>query len=90
MYVSSNIGNVAFSNAAAYRNQWIDELFAAASGTAKLEGRRQLYVEIQAILAKDLPYWWLVETDFTTAYRDAFHDFAPWSGQFAERAWMTR
>jgi len=90
MYVSSNIGNIAFSNAAAYRNQRIDELFAAGSATVTLEQRSRLYAEIQAIVAKDPPYWWLVETDFTTAYRDAFHGFAPWTGQFAERAWMTR
>ena len=90
MYVSSNIGNIAFSNAAAYRNQRIDELFALGSATNTLEERRRIYAEIQAIVAKDLPYWWLVETDFTTAYRDAFHGFAPWTGQFSERAWMRR
>ena len=90
MYVSTNIGNIPFSNAAAYRNPRVDELFAAASATAKLDDRTALYREIEGIVAKDLPYWWLVETDFTSAYRTVFHDFAPWTGQLAERAWTTR
>ncbi len=90
MYVSTNIGNIAFSNAAAYRNPRVDALFAAASATAKLDERQAFYREIEDIVAKDLPYWWLVETDFTSAYRDNFRGFAPWTGQLAERAWMKR
>ena len=90
MYVSTNIGHVPFSNAAAYRDPQVDALFAAASSTARTEERRSLYQQIQAIVAKDLPYWWLVETDFTSAYRNNFRDFAPWTGQLAERAWVKR
>ena len=88
MYVSTNIGNIPFSNAAAYRNPQVDALFIAGSATAKTAERSGLYREIQEIVAKDLPYWWLVETDFTSAYRDNFRDFAPWTGQLAERAWV--
>jgi peptide/nickel transport system substrate-binding protein len=88
MYVSDNIGNIPFSNGATYRNEQIDELFAAAGATANTAQRTQLYREIQEILAQDLPYWWLVETDFVSAHRDTFHDFANWTGQFAERAWV--
>ena len=58
--------------------------------TAKLDERRGIYAEIEEIVAKDLPYWWLVETDFTSAYRDSLHDVAPWTGQLAERAWIKR
>jgi len=90
MYVSTNIGNIAFSNAAAYRNPRVDGLFAAASETARVDERGSLYREIEEIVARDLPYWWLVETDFTSAYRDSFRDFAPWTGQLAERAWVER
>lgn len=90
MYVSNNIGNVAFSNAAAYRNARIDELFAMAGATADLERRRTLYREFQAIVADQLPYWWLVEAMGTVAHRDVFNDLAPWTGQFAERAWRSR
>ena len=90
MYVSDNIGNIPFSNAAAYRNPEVDALFAAGSATAKLNERRGIYARIEAIVARDLPYWWLVETDFTSAYRDTLHDIAPWTGQLAERAWIGR
>jgi peptide/nickel transport system substrate-binding protein len=90
MYVSTNIGNIPFSNAAAYRNPQVDALFAAGAATARIEERRRLHREIQEIVARDLPYWWLVETDFTSAYRNNFSDFAPWTGQLAERAWVKR
>ncbi|MCX7902295.1 MAG: hypothetical protein N2483_08445, partial [Burkholderiaceae bacterium] len=40
-------------------------LFDAASRTLDDAGRGALYRQAQAILAQDLPYWWLVETDFT-------------------------
>jgi peptide/nickel transport system substrate-binding protein len=89
MYVSSNIGNVPFSNGSAYRNARIDELFAAGGATASTQERALIYREIQSIVADDLPYWWLVETDGTSANRDNFRGFEPWSGQFAERAWRT-
>ena len=88
MYVSNNIGNIPFSNAATYRNDRIDELFTSAGATAITTERSVLYKEAQEILAQDLPYWWLVETRGVTAYRGAFNDFSPWTGQFAERAWL--
>jgi peptide/nickel transport system substrate-binding protein len=87
MYVSSNIGNVPFSNGSAYRNSRIDALFAAGGATAGIEERTRIYREIQSIAAEELPYWWLVETDGASAHRDNFRGFEPWSGQFAERAW---
>ncbi|WP_421998936.1 ABC transporter substrate-binding protein [Reyranella sp.] len=86
MYVSSNIGNIPFSNAAAYRDKEVDALFAAAGGTADRERRAEAYRAIQRIVVRDLPYLWLVETDFTAAWASGLAGFAPWSGQFAERA----
>jgi peptide/nickel transport system substrate-binding protein len=85
MYVSASIGKVPFSNAAAYRNPDVDALFDLASATTDPAARGQIYGRIQEILARDLPYWWLVETDFTSAHRSGFQGFASWSGQFAER-----
>ena len=86
MYVSNNIGPIPFSNAAAYRNQRVDVLFERA-GTAATESERgTLYKEVQAILATDLPYWWLVETTNTTLHKDTLTGFKPWTGQFAEEA----
>lgn len=87
MYVSTNIGPIPFSNGANYVNPTIDELFVAASSTANLDTRAEAYYEIQRILLEDLPYWWIVETDFGVGVRANCHDFRAWSGQFAETAW---
>lgn len=87
MYVSDNIGPIPFSNGAAYVNSEIDQLFAAAASTADRDERAEAYAEIQRILKEDLPYWWLVETDFTFGHRANCHDFQAWSGHFAETAW---
>jgi peptide/nickel transport system substrate-binding protein len=86
MYVSSNIGKVPFSNAAAYRNPEVDRLFDEAAALSEPAARGEAYRRIQEILTRDLPYWWLVETDFTVANRVGFGGFEPWRGQFAERA----
>ena len=90
MYHSSAIGNVPFSNAAAYRSDEVDRLFDRAGSSTDTATRGEAYRAMQRLVATDLPYLWLVETDFTSAWRDAFRDFAPWSGQFAERASRTR
>lgn len=86
MYDSTDIAPVPFSNGAAYRNPEVDRLFELASVAPERSERSLLYREIQERVASDLPYWWLVETTGLTAYRSQFVDFAPWSGQFAERA----
>ncbi|HET9976370.1 MAG TPA: ABC transporter substrate-binding protein [Burkholderiaceae bacterium] len=88
MYVSNNIGNVPFSNAAAYRNPEVDKLFAQAAETADYAERSRHYAAAQKIIADELPYWWLTETVVTTAWRAKFDGWQPWSGQVAERAWM--
>lgn len=87
MVHSSAVGNVPFSNAAGYRNAEVDRQFDLAASIQDESARGAAYRAAQAILARDLPYWWLVETDFTAGWRDSFADFAPWSGQLAERAW---
>lgn len=86
MYDSAAIGSVPFSNAAGYRNGAVDELFRAAAQATDLVERGRTYRAMQQQVARDLPYWWLVETDFVSAHRNAFTGFAPWSGQFVERA----
>jgi peptide/nickel transport system substrate-binding protein len=86
MYVSSNIGPIPFSNAAAYRDQRVDELFDAAGKTSVRKDRRAAYREIAEILGRDLPYWWLVETTFVSGYKESLEGFRPWTGQFAEHA----
>ena len=90
MYHSTAIGRVPFSNNAGYRDAEVDRLFDAAGATLGEESRGDLYRAIQRRVAADLPYWWLVEADLTTVWRDAFAGFAPWSGQFAESARRVR
>lgn len=90
MVHSSAIGNVPFSNAAGYRNAEVDALFDRAASLQEQAARGEAYRAAQAILARELPYWWLVETDFTAAWRDDLFDLAPWTGQVAERAWRRR
>ena len=86
MYVASNIAKVPFSNAAAYRSADVDRLFDEAAASTDPAVRGASYRRLQEVLARDLPYWWLVETDFTVAHRARFEGFTPWSGQFAEQA----
>ena len=88
MYVSDNIGKVPFSNAAAYRNAEVDKLFAMAAESDNYEERARRYAEIQKIVAAELPYWWLVETVVTSAWRSRTQGWQPWSGQVAERVWV--
>lgn len=88
MYASDNISSVPFSNAAGYRNPEVDRLFKQAGETDNYDERARLYAEAQRIVASDLPYWWLVETVVTSAWRSRFQGFQPWSGEVAERAWL--
>jgi peptide/nickel transport system substrate-binding protein len=90
MVHSSAIGPVPFSNAAAFRDAEVDRLFDQAGSTGDLAARGEAYRAAQRRLATQLPYWWLVETDFSAAWRDDLTDFAPWSSQFAETAWRRR
>ncbi|MDP9019549.1 MAG: ABC transporter substrate-binding protein [Actinomycetota bacterium] len=85
MYISSNIGPVPFSNAAAYSNPEVDRLFDEAITTVDLDDRSAIYEQIQEIVVEDLPYFWLVETVSTRAYRDDCQGFRE-AGHFAETA----
>lgn len=90
MVHSSAIGPVPFSNAAAFRDAEVDRLFDQAGATNDVAARGEAYRAAQRRLATLLPYWWLVETDFSAAWRSELADFAPWSSQFAETAWRRR
>jgi peptide/nickel transport system substrate-binding protein len=90
MYHSSAVGNVPFSNAAAFRDTEVDRLFDTASATNSQAARGEAYRAAQRRIAAQLPYWWLVETDFTAVWHNDLADFTPWSGQFAETAWRLR
>ena len=88
MYISTNIGNIPFSNGAGYVNPTIDELFTQGASTTDPAARADVYGEIQQILTEELPYWWLVETQFTAGANSAVEGLAPYSGHFAEAASM--
>ena len=84
VYVSSNIGPYPFSNGAGYRNPHIDALFDEAAAAPDRSDRRRVYQEIQRILADELPYFWLIDTEGLRAYRTAFTGLRLWTGAFAE------
>ena len=90
MVHSSAVGPVPFSNAAGFRDAEVDRLFDQAGSTVDPAVRAEAYRSAQRRLAAQLPYAWLVETDFSAAWRDDLADFAPWSAQFAESAWRRR
>ncbi|HVM00532.1 MAG TPA: ABC transporter substrate-binding protein [Egibacteraceae bacterium] len=82
---SEQIGSVPFSNAAAYANPRVDELLDEAQRTIDLDERGELYQELQEILAEELPYVWIVETEGTRAHSAFCDGFKPYS-LFAEEA----
>ncbi|HXG53883.1 MAG TPA: ABC transporter substrate-binding protein [Vicinamibacterales bacterium] len=84
VYVSSNIGPYPFSNGASYRNATIDALFDAAAARVEKDQRRETYVEIQRILAEEVPYFWLIDSETLRAHRQTFTGFRLWTGAFAE------
>lgn len=86
VYVSSNIGPILFSNGAGYRNAKVDELFDKAAASADRADRGATYREIQDILAKDVPYLWLVETEGYRAWRKEYQGFTYWTSTLAESA----
>lgn len=90
MVHSTSIGTVPFSNAAHVRDAEVDRLFDLAGASVDEAVRGEAYRAAQRRIVELLPYWWLVETDFSAAWRDDLADFAPWSGQFAETAWRRR
>lgn len=87
MYVSSNIGPVLFSNGAAYRNAEVDALFDQAVAATDRAGRAAAYKKVQQIVAKDVPYLGLIETEGVRAWSKNLHDLYYWSGDLAEAAW---
>jgi peptide/nickel transport system substrate-binding protein len=90
MYVSSNIQPVLFSNGASYRNPQVDELFDRAAGTQDFASRGHYYRQIQEIVWRDLPYFWLVETFRDVAFNHDLRDLRYWSGNVAERAYWVK
>lgn len=89
-FLTSQIQPIPFVNGAAYSNPRIDTLFAQAASTVDRGQRAALYAEIQDILVREAPYWWLTEIDQVRAIAPGFRDLSIWSGNLAERAWLAR
>lgn len=85
MYISTNIGPIPFSNSSAYVNEEVDRLFDEALRTVNLEERSEIYAQIQELVAQDLPYMWLVETEAVRVFTATCSDFGE-AGHFAETA----
>ncbi len=66
---TDGIERVDFANDAGYSNPKVDQLFARAASEVDQAKRGQLYKEIQAILARDLPYLPLMERPWLSAFR---------------------
>ena len=90
MYVSSNIQPVLFSNGASYRNPRVDELFDLAAGSLDRAVRGRYYREIEEIVWRDLPYFWLVETVRDVGFNRDLRGAQYWAGNVAERAYWTK
>jgi peptide/nickel transport system substrate-binding protein len=86
MYHSSQIGPAPFTNAAAYRNAQVDTLFDEASRSVDRAKRTALYRQIQEIVTRELPYYWLVEPVSTRTWAARCTGFKPTTGLFAEGA----
>ncbi len=88
-YVSSNIGPIAFSNGAGYKNTQVDQLFDQAAALTDRSQRAAIYAQLQKIITDDLPYFWLVDSQGFRAYRSTFKGFLVSKGNFLEQAWFT-
>ncbi len=92
--VSTNIGQIPFSNGAGYRNPRIDELFELASAEINQQKRAAYYFEAQGILVKDAAYFWLYEPRSSAAYDAALQGVYEWSAKsnlhFASDAWWSK
>jgi peptide/nickel transport system substrate-binding protein len=81
VYVSSNIKPILFGNGAAYSNPRVDELFVQAAAGVGREARAKAYFEIQDILTREVPYWWLIESDFIKATKTEYRDLSIWMAE---------
>ncbi len=84
VYVSSNIGPFPFSNGAGYRSAEADALLDRAASLPDRAQRAPIYAALQRLLTEEVPYFWVLDSDGTRAFRSTFLGFRPWAGAFAE------
>ena len=88
VYHSANILPIPFGNGAGYQNPAVDSLFDQAARTLNEDDRRELYRQAQQILVREVPYFWLVETEGDRAYRTAIKGLKVWTGNAFEGAYI--
>lgn len=92
-FISSNIGPVPFSNAAGYNNPAVDKLLTDAAATAEQAARKRMYDEFQSIVAQDLPYLYLFQSQSGVIFRSQFKGLHETSGKstiYYEDTWSTK
>lgn len=87
---SSAVTPIANTNGAGYRNSEVDDLMDEAAAELDQRKRGDLYLRIQRILARDMPYIWLVEEDSLSAQSKACVGMEFDSVYLAEKAYCRR
>ena len=88
VYHSQNILPIPFGNGAGFSNPQVDTLFDRAAQTLNDRERHDLYRQVQQLLVRELPYFWLVESEGYRAYRSAVKGLKVWTGNTFEEAYV--
>ena len=88
VYDSRNILPIPFSNGAGYINAQVDSLFDQAAQTLDERQRQDRYRQIQQLLVRDLPYFWVLESEGYRVYRSAIKGLKVWTGNTFEEAYV--
>ena len=86
LLTSRNIGPILFSNGPGYKNPVVDAMLDRAVQTVDDDKRIEQYRLMQQQVAKDLPYFWLIETEGFRAYRTAVKGIRIWTSNSFEDA----
>jgi peptide/nickel transport system substrate-binding protein len=78
------VGSKEYINFAGYNNSKVDTLFDEGVKETDLEKRKEIYWEIQAIVAEDLPYIWILEVTGFGIWHTYFKDL------WFENAWSRK
>jgi peptide/nickel transport system substrate-binding protein len=68
LYLTSQIGDIPFTNAMSYSNPEVDRLFQQASEATSKEMAGQMFKKIQKIIVNDLPVLWILEVPYPMAF----------------------
>jgi peptide/nickel transport system substrate-binding protein len=92
-FISSNIGPVSFSNAAAYRNTTVDELLTRAATATDPKQRQADYAQFQKIVSQELPYLYPYQTDSGVLFKSDYKGICAVSGKctiYYEDTWWAK